>query len=56
MQDPVGAYCTYSSEAAAPIVVGSETSWCRLSPLIINMDNLDAGLVRSVEARGAGKP
>ena len=55
-QEPVGAHLPYSSEAAAPMVVGAGRSRYRPSPLIVNLDDLDAGRVRSANVRGAGKP
>ena len=55
-QEPVGAHLPYSSEAAAPMVVGAGRSRYRPSPLIVNLHVLDEGQVRSANVRGAGKP
>ena len=52
---PIGVHHPYLSEAAAPMVVGATISRWRPSPLVVNLDDLDAGRVRSAEARGAGK-
>ena len=55
-QDPVGAGRPYLLEAAAPMVVGAATILWRRSPLVVNLEDLDAGQVGSDEAHWAGKP